>query len=328
MQKNYVLFSLLLLFSPLYSSYHDILMKFADSRRTVNEQAVIDSIEKIIEESSFYDEDGDTFFYTCCKEGYVNIAQKLIELGHSVNMRNRDGFLPIDAAAMAGQDAIVDLILAQKDVSVESNENGVTALHWAAKRGKKNIVAKLLDHGVNPNSVTHETNQTPLLWAASGGKDTPQRIRIALVESITRPPIKDYIEIINTLIAHGANVNHTTSLKFTPLHWALAYYNRDLARILIRHGADAHIKSDDGFIPLEMIQKEGDRQMLAEIDVVAKKELCLHCGQATTKKCSSCKLAYYCSAQCQRNAWNEHQSFCKQATTFDTQKIEVLYQSK
>lgn len=311
--------SLIFLFyaSHMDATFNNIFMYYSKPATKVDEQKVIASLDAIIKHNDNFDEDGDTLLYTCCKYGYVHIAQALIALGKSVNERNKDGFLPIDAAAMAGNDAIVDLMLSCKDVVIAPNEHGVTALHWAAKRGRKNIVKKLLQHGAQVDAATFDDKQTPLLWAASGGKDSTQRIRLASRESIMRPPVQDYIEVVETLIAHGAHVNHTTVQQFTPLHWALGYYNRDIARTLIRHNADATIATDTGLIPVNMITREADTQMLAEISMVSKKGTCLVCNQQATQKCSKCKLAYYCSAQCQKKSWADHKSFCQAATTFE-----------
>ena len=39
---------------------------------------------------------------------------------------------------------------------------------------------------------------------------------------------------------------------------------------------------------------------------------CILCGASgSTKKCSSCKTAYYCSRDCQMAHWKTHKEFCK-----------------
>lgn len=39
--------------------------------------------------------------------------------------------------------------------------------------------------------------------------------------------------------------------------------------------------------------------------------LCSVCGKEATTKCSICKKAYYCSKECQKNAWPQHKPVCK-----------------
>mmetsp|Transcript_36632 Transcript_36632/g.81528 ORF Transcript_36632/g.81528 Transcript_36632/m.81528 type:complete len:499 (-) Transcript_36632:621-2117(-) len=42
----------------------------------------------------------------------------------------------------------------------------------------------------------------------------------------------------------------------------------------------------------------------------SRNELCLVCGQRTSKCCSGCGLAKYCSVECQRSHWKEHKPNC------------------
>jgi hypothetical protein len=46
------------------------------------------------------------------------------------------------------------------------------------------------------------------------------------------------------------------------------------------------------------------------------KKICDNCGKIDTKlmKCSRCKSAYYCSAECQKCSWKKHKLDCKQLT--------------
>ena len=38
---------------------------------------------------------------------------------------------------------------------------------------------------------------------------------------------------------------------------------------------------------------------------------CSVCSSKTTKRCSKCKMAWYCCRECQVNDWNEHKLICK-----------------
>ena len=37
---------------------------------------------------------------------------------------------------------------------------------------------------------------------------------------------------------------------------------------------------------------------------------CAHCGGAGAKCCKGCRLAYFCSRDCQRAAWPQHSAWC------------------
>jgi ankyrin repeat protein len=54
-------------------------------------------------------------------------------------------------------------------------------------------------------------------------------------------------EMAEVLLAHGANVNARDSIGSTPLHDAS---NRDVAEVLLAHGADINAKRNDGATPL------------------------------------------------------------------------------
>jgi Fem-1 family protein b len=54
----------------------------------------------------------------------------------------------------------------------------------------------------------------------------------------------DNFSIVKRLVAHGANVNHTTSTNSTPIRCACSSGNIEMARYLIENGADIHINKE------------------------------------------------------------------------------------
>ena len=50
--------------------------------------------------------------------------------------------------------------------------------------------------------------------------------------------------------------------------------------------------------------------------IVKYTEVCFSCQKETTFKCGRCKMAYYCSKECQVLHWENHKSDCKRTTTF------------
>ena len=70
-------------------------------------------------------------------------------------------------------------------------------------------------------------------------------------------------------------------------------------------------------IPLATVARETDEGYPTGPDVAfpVKSSGC-NCCQAEEKavpfkRCSTCKLVFYCSAECHRRHWNEHQVICK-----------------
>ncbi len=57
-------------------------------------------------------------------------------------------------------------------------------------------------------------------------------------------------EIAKTLIKHGANVNARAERGIAPLHEAVYTRHLELARLLLEHGADVNAKDKEGHTPL------------------------------------------------------------------------------
>ena len=55
----------------------------------------------------------------------------------------------------------------------------------------------------------------------------------------------NHFEMVQLLVEHGANVNHTTKTNSTALRSACYNGNLDMARYLVEHGADAHINKEN-----------------------------------------------------------------------------------
>jgi hypothetical protein len=48
---------------------------------------------------------------------------------------------------------------------------------------------------------------------------------------------------------------------------------------------------------------------------------CFHCGSGSAKACQGCRLAYFCSRECQRQAWPEHKLACQKASPAPCMKL-------
>src|SRR5687768_10021067 len=76
---------------------------------------------------------------------------------------------PVAEAAMRGELEAVRLLIKQKsDVNV-ARADGMTALHWAARRGDVAMTQALIDAGAHVEAQTRLGAYTPLHVAANGG---------------------------------------------------------------------------------------------------------------------------------------------------------------
>ena len=118
-----------------------------------------------------------------------------------------------------------------------TGEEMPTSLHLASARGHIEIVEFLLKIGVDVNLPIHANGFTPLHYAAL---------------------FEDNVEIVIKLLEMGAQVNTVNNLGSTPLHIACAYQKVSIAKVLLKHGANANaqIKSN-GRTPLYLALEWG-----------------------------------------------------------------------
>lgn len=62
---------------------------------------------------------------------------------------------------------------------------------------------------------------------------------------------RGYLEMVDSIILEGANVNSKNSRGQTPLHFATAYGHLEIVDYLAEKGADFFAEDNDGYIPLD-----------------------------------------------------------------------------
>lgn len=104
-----------------------------------------------------------------------------------------------------------------------------------------------------------------------------------------------------------------------PLQQAIMLNRVDLVTFLcIKHGANATIKDHDGASPetmafhgstiFDVIRKAINKKKTTEF-----KSTCMVCeggDESNILRCSGCKIAGYCSKECQKSHWKEHKKVC------------------
>ena len=158
-------------------------------------------------------------------------------------------------AAMRGDKAAVQKLIASKaDVNAPQND-GATALHWAVYRNDREMVGLLVRAGANPKAANRE-GSTPLWLAGIGGNAS---IIAALLEAgadaneklpLGRTPLMiaartGNVDAIKTLLDNGADVNaKETQRGTTALMWAADEGHAAAVKLLIDRGADIKAKSN------------------------------------------------------------------------------------
>jgi len=127
-------------------------------------------------------------------------------------------------AALEGDLDKVQLLLKQRVKCDVSDQEGHTALMFAAYNGHSEIILALLDAGA-------EVDQKDLMD------------RTALLYGATGP----FPETVKILLDHGADPNQVDSDEhFSPLMHAAAEGNLEVVKVLLDHGAKKALKDVDG----------------------------------------------------------------------------------
>jgi ankyrin repeat protein len=154
-----------------------------------------------------------------------------------------------DAAMTADAAAVRALLTAGEDVNGAQGD-GMTALHWAARRGDADMVRMLIAAGGNLRATTRLGSYTPLLLASQGGHAAAIHALIAAggdvkgttaagVTALMLASASGQVPAVASLIEHGADVNATEPTRGqTALMFAAAHRRSDVVRALIAAKAD------------------------------------------------------------------------------------------
>lgn len=111
---------------------------------------------------------------------------------------------------------------------------GEIVLEYAIYHSPLAFIRTLLELGADPNYGDHAGFPS-------------------LIAALTCADREDMYDILELLLAHGADIQQRGTNDYTPLHWAVAERNIEAAEFLLSHGADpaARTRIDDCATPLE-----------------------------------------------------------------------------
>jgi len=119
---------------------------------------------------------GNTPLHSAALYADVEMVKVLLNLEADVNIRNKVGAAPLDAASagLSGSDgepnfpqvlANVTRLLLDNGADIDArNNHGSTSLHFAVSRGRIEVVRVLLEHGANIGAENNK-GETPLAMA-------------------------------------------------------------------------------------------------------------------------------------------------------------------
>lgn len=174
-------------------------------------------------------------WFTAVRLQNNNAIQRLINQGVDINAKDEDGETALYRAVKVGEGAVAKLLEHGADPNIKSDFSEETPLTQAVTLGSVPIVELLLNDGADPNAQNGD-EYTSLIIAT---------------ENISNPDKRqDYERIIELLLNRGADTNLTDSSGLiSPLERLIYNYNQaetqqersslvPLMRNLIQHGAN------------------------------------------------------------------------------------------
>ncbi|HYL39185.1 MAG TPA: photosynthetic reaction center cytochrome c subunit family protein [Bryobacteraceae bacterium] len=151
----------------------------------------------------------------------IRAIRVLLAQHADVNAEQEDGATALEWAAHWDDLEAADLLVRAGARPDAANALGVTPLSLACVNGSAAMVQKLLSAGASAN-LSLPTGETPLMTCSRSGS----------------------VEAVKALLAHGASVNAKENLQDqTALMWAVAERHPEVVRVLLEHGADVQARS-------------------------------------------------------------------------------------
>lgn len=162
------------------SSFQDRL-SFIEAAKDGNVSAIESLLDKGVDVNTI-DRDGNTALIWATRHGQRACVQKLIEKGSNVNAKANDGNTAFTFASIKSYGEIIDILKKSGADSIKYQDPKILD---AAFNGDVDTLKVLLEKGVSPNTITHASGETTLMYAAG----------------------RNHFECANLLLKFGADVN-------------------------------------------------------------------------------------------------------------------------
>jgi len=166
-------------------------------------------------------------------------------------LRTRMEEINIWEAAALGELEAVEEFVAQDAKSKDAFAlDGFTPLGLASFFGQVIIVGWLLAHGADPNRPARNRMTVYPIHSAAAHRDMTASL-----------------SMVRLLVEHGAKVNVAQQGGWTPLHQAADHGHEELARYLLKMGADRTLEADDRRIAADMARGSGYPHLAELLDI-------------------------------------------------------------
>lgn len=195
--------------------------------------------------------------------GDTPLVLRLLAAGEDANPPSwHHGYSPLQFAAGNGDVEAVKALLAAGADTEYRDHNGDRALLWATRDGKAATLGLLLEAGSPPDSPDDPYGRTPLMQAANAGSEAGVRLLLAAGADPHRFDQTATTALhyavgspgaTQLLLAAGANPNAITEyILWTPLHYAAAYGDAEVIRLLLAADAAHQARTSEGDTALQL----------------------------------------------------------------------------
>ncbi|MEM7222885.1 MAG: ankyrin repeat domain-containing protein [Pseudomonadota bacterium] len=194
--------------------------------------------------------DGLTALMAAVSRGNLPGAELLVASGAPLETANRNGYRALHLAASLGDLRLIDLLLERGAEVGAAAPDGETPLGAAVGNGELAAVRRLLEAGADPAKAAKK-GRPPLHQAAIGGHTA---VALALL-SRDVDVNQRMAEIGNTALMLAANRGFL-----------------DIVELLLAHGADPNLTAADGWTALEAAEMFGDPEVIAVLKAAGTRE--------------------------------------------------------
>jgi ankyrin repeat protein len=188
----------------------------------------------------------------------------------------------LHAAAARGDVADIEKRIAASEDKEAVDARRRTPLHVAVYRKQRDAARALLRLGADPNrleidrydiiTIAAVANDVPMLKIALEGGGNPKAVTsIYDGTALIAAAHLGHAEVVRTLIAAGAPLDHVNNLKWTALIESIVLgdggrHHTETLRALVEAGADVNMADGNGATPLTLARGRGYRDMVAILE--------------------------------------------------------------
>ena len=207
--------------------------------RTVLACAVLSGKKEVVD--FLLDSGAQEDIFAAAINGHTNkVAALLKQDPKLVNARDGGGKTALHWAAMNGQKAVAEMLLAGKADVNALDGDGFTALHWAAMFDKSDVAEVLLKNRADFNIKVARFGWTPLRLCVIHGHLATAKV---LLKAGSDPNVKDEDNILL-------------------LHQAIISGHKDMVELLLAHKANLDTKDLEGDSAMDEAIETGSKEMI------------------------------------------------------------------